>query len=94
MRTSRFAALLTLLFLAVTSHGAWACAACYDPAGNEKMTKAASIGIATMVVIMFVMLGSLIGIARHFAWRAKNPLPDYDELLAEDPKPGDSNPKS
>ena len=68
MRTSRFTALLTLIFLAVTSHGAWACAACYDAAGNEKMTKAASIGIATMVVIMLVMLGSLIGIARHFAW--------------------------
>jgi hypothetical protein len=94
MRTSRFTALLTLLFLAVTSHGAWACAACYDAAGNEKMTKAASIGIGVMVVIMLAMLGSLVAFGRHLYWRSKNPLPDYDELLAEDPKSGDSNPQT
>jgi hypothetical protein len=46
------------------------------------------------VVIMFAMLGSLVAFGRHLYWRSKNPLPDYDELLAEDPKPGDSNPKS
>ena len=93
MRISRLVTLLTLLFLAVTSQGAWACPACYDPAGNEKMNNAASIGIGVMVVIMFAMLGSLVAFGRHLYWRSKNPLPDYDELLAEDPKPGDSNPK-
>ena len=58
------------------------------------MNNAASIGIGVMVVIMFAMLGSLVAFGRHLYWRSKNPLPDYDELLAEDPKPGDSNPKS
>jgi hypothetical protein len=83
-----------LLFLAATSHGAWACAACYDAAGNPKMTHAAAIGIAAMVVLMFAMLGSVAAFGWHLAWRARHPLPDYDELLAEDPKSGDSTPKS
>jgi hypothetical protein len=46
---------------------------------------------------MFAMLGSILGFARHLAWRAKHPLPDYDELLAEDPNdaaPGGPDQKS
>jgi hypothetical protein len=95
MKFSRAIALLTLLFLTAASPGAWACVACYDPAGSAKMNHAAAIGIAAMVVFMFVMLGTLFAAGWHLVWRAKHPLPDYDELLAEDPTtPGDSTPKS
>ena len=43
-----------------------------------------------MVVIMFAMLGTISYCGWILAQRAKNPLPDYDELLSEDadePKP-------
>ena len=94
MKISRAIILLTLLLLAATSHGAWACATCYDPAGGAKMNHAAAIGIGAMVAIMFVMLGSLVAFGWHLAWRARHPLPDYDELLSEDTTtPGDSEPK-
>jgi hypothetical protein len=94
MRYSRAIALLTLLFTAATIHGAWACATCWGDTSGSKGGNAAAIGIAAMVVIVCAMLGSIVGVARHLAWRAKHPLPDYDELLAEDPKPGDSTPQS
>ena len=94
MKTSRAITSLTLLFLAATSHGAWACAACYNPAGGDKMNHAAAIGIGAMVAIMFAMLGSVAAFGWHLAWRAKHPLPDYDELLSDDTTPGDSPPKS
>ncbi len=84
MKSSRLITLLTLLFVAATNHGAWACAACFDPAGSDKMNHAAAIGIGAMVVIMFIMLGSIAAFGWHLAWRAKNPLPDYSELLSED----------
>ncbi len=87
MKTSRVAVLLGL-FLAALNHPAWACAACYNPAGNDKMTKAAAIGIFAMVIIMFLMMGAVIGFFWHLAWRARNPLPDYQDLLAEDSSPG------
>jgi len=32
------------------------------------------------------MLGAIGGFFYYLAWRAKNPLPDYDELLREDPE--------
>jgi len=94
MKTPRFAALFTPLFLAATSHGAWACATCWGDTSGSKSTHAAAVGIAAMVVLMFAMLGSIAAFGWHLVWRAKNPLPDYDELLAEDPNPGDSTPKS
>jgi hypothetical protein len=93
MKTSRVAALFGL-FLAALNHPALACAACYNPAGNDKMTKAAAIGIFAMVVIMFLMMGAVVGFFWHLAWRAKHPLPDYQDLLAEDPTPGANNPDS
>ncbi len=97
MKTSRAILFLTLLFIAAANRSALACAACWNPAGGEKMNHAAAVGIGAMVIIMFAMLGSIIGFARHLAWRARNPLPDYDELLAEDPKdaaPGNPDQKS
>jgi len=94
MKTSRLTAFLTLLFLAVANHAAWACSACYNPAGSDKMTKAASVGIFAMVVIMFVMLGSIFAIGWRLAWRAKHPLPDYDELLSEENPPANPDAKS
>jgi hypothetical protein len=78
------------LFLA--SHGsAFACAACYNPAGNDKMAHAATVGIFAMVVIMFLMLGAVAGFGFYLNYRAKHPLPDYHELMSDDstePQPG------
>ncbi len=58
------------------------------------MNHAAAIGIGAMVIIMFAMLGSILAFGWHLAWRAKHPLPDYDELLAEDNTPGDPDTKA
>jgi hypothetical protein len=93
MKTSRLFAFLTLLFVAATNHGAWACAACYNPAGGDKMTKAAAVGIGAMVILMFAMLGAIFAAGRHLVWRARHPLPDYNELLSEDDKPSDPDAK-
>jgi len=84
MKPSRLIALLTVLFLAAANRGAWACAACWGDTSGSKSSQAAAIGIGAMVVLMFVMLGSIAAFGWHLAWRAKNPLPDYSELLAED----------
>jgi hypothetical protein len=84
MKFFRAIALLVPLFLAAASRGAWACSACWGQTSDDKMNHAAAVGIGAMVVLMFVMLGALFAIGRHFAWRAKHPLPDYDELLSED----------
>jgi hypothetical protein len=94
MKFSRAIALLTLLFLAAASPGAWACSACWGDTSGSKSSQAAAIGIGAMVVLMFVMLGTIIAAGWRIAWRAKHPLPDYDELLAEDPTPDDSTPQS
>ena len=87
MKTSRIIAFLTLLFIAATNRSAWACAACYGDTSGSKMGKAAAIGIGAMVVLMFFMLGAIFAAGWHLAWRAKHPLPDYDELLGEDETP-------
>ena len=84
-------AAVTALFVALSNGSAMACAACYNPAGSEKMNHAATVGIFAMVVIMFAMLGAVAAFGWHLAYRAKHPLPDYDELLTNDeiqPKPG------
>jgi hypothetical protein len=93
MKTSRAIALLTLLFVALSNHSALACSACYGDTSGSKMSHAASVGIFAMVAIMFVMLGTLFAIGWHFAWRAKQPWPDYEELLSEDQgRPGTEPP--
>ncbi len=61
-----------------------ACAACYNANAGSKMGNAANWGIIAMTIIMFIMLGGLFAAGCYFNWRAKNPLPDYSELLAED----------
>ena len=61
-----------------------ACAACYNANAGSKMGNAANWGIIAMTIIMFIMLGALFAAGCYFNWRAKNPLPDYSELLAED----------
>jgi len=94
MKTSRLIAFLTLLALAAANQGAWACAACYGDTSGSKMGNAAAIGIGAMVVLMFFMLGAIFAAGWHLAWRAKHPLPDYDELLAEDPAAPNPEPDS
>ncbi len=84
-------AALTGLFVLLSNGSALACAACYGDTSGSKMGNAAAIGIAVMVVIMFVMLGAVAGFGFYLAYRAKHPLPDYQELLSEDniqPNPG------
>src|SRR5258708_37324467 len=82
---------LTGLLILVSNTSALACAACYGDTTGSKMGDAATVGIFAMVVIMFVMLGAVAAFGWHLAYRAKHPLPDYDELLNEAegaPKPG------
>ena len=83
MKTSRAIALLTLLFIALFNHSALACSACYGDTSGSKMGNAATVGIFAMVVIMFGMLGTLFFVGWHFAWLAKQPLPEHQELMAE-----------
>jgi hypothetical protein len=82
---------LTIFIVLASNTGAWACAACYGDTSGSKMGNAAAVGIFAMVVIMFAMLGAVAAFGWHLAWRAKHPLPDYQELLDEDngePAPG------
>ena len=76
--------MLTLLFVLASNISAVACAACYGDTSGSKMGNAATVGIFAMVVIMFAMLGTLVGCGFYLAYRAKHPLPDYSELLDED----------
>jgi hypothetical protein len=83
-------ALLTGIFVLATHGSARACAACYGDTSGSKMGNAAAIGIFAMVAIMFVMLSAVAAFGWHLAYRAKHPLPDYEELLQGDgaaPKP-------
>jgi hypothetical protein len=82
---------LTGLLVLVSNTSALACAACYGDTSGSKMGNAAAVGIFAMVAIMFVMLGAVAAFGWHLAYRAKHPLPDYQELLKEDevkPNPG------
>jgi hypothetical protein len=86
-------AFVTGLLLLVSNSSALACAACYGDTSGSKMGNAAAVGIFAMVIIMFAMLGAVAAFGWHLAYRAKHPLPDYDELLQEgevQPKPGTS----
>jgi|HubBroStandDraft_1064217.scaffolds.fasta_scaffold1737594_2 hypothetical protein len=80
----RFAALIALVTLFILNSGnlALGCAFCADT-NNDKMGQAAGWGIFAMVIIMFAMLGTLIGFGFYLNYRAKHPLPDYEELLSE-----------
>jgi hypothetical protein len=85
---------LTCLFVLISNTGALACAACYGDTSGSKMGDAAAVGIFAMVVIMFFMLGAVAAFGWHLAYRAKHPLPDYQELLDESegrPQPGTSS---
>jgi len=93
---SRGAALIALtgLFVLVSDTSVLACAACYGDTSGSKMGNAAAVGIFAMVVIMFFMLSAVAAFGWHLAYRAKHPLPDYQELLREDesqPSPGTSS---
>jgi|ERR1700677_4832137 hypothetical protein len=83
---SRFVVLPLLagLFVAASNSSAWACAACYGDTSGSKMANAADVGIIAMVFIMFGMLSAVGTFIWHLAYRAKHPLPDYNELLRED----------
>ncbi len=78
---------LAAAFFAAATGAASACPACYGDTSGDKMGNAAQVGIFAMVVIMFLMLGAVGAFMWYLAWRAKNPLPDYDELLREDEAP-------
>ena len=75
---------LVIAFSMSFAHHATACAACYSSNTGSKMGNAANWGIIAMVVIMFAMLGAIGGFMYYLNYRAKNPLPDYEELLRED----------
>ena len=76
------------LLVAFAGSRALACAACYNANAGSKMGNAANVGIIAMTIIMFIMLGALVGAGFYFNWRAKHPLPDYSELLnEEEPQP-------
>jgi hypothetical protein len=90
---SRGAVLLVLVSLLTLNSGgsALACAACYGDTTGDKMGTAATWGIVVMTILMFIMLGAIAAFGYYLAWRAKHPLPDYEELLGRDegrPQPG------
>jgi len=94
--SSRGAALIALtgLLVFVSNTSAMACPASYGDTSGSKMSNAAAVGIFAMVVIMFIMLGAVAAFGWHLAYRAKHPLPDYEDLLPGDegqPKPETSS---
>ena len=83
---TRLTALVALVTLFVLGSGgsALACPFCGGGySGNDKMSVAAGWGIFAMVIIMFAMLGTLVACGFYLNYRAKHPLPDYQELLDE-----------
>ncbi len=82
-RRFRFLAPAGAFFLAAISTAS-ACPACYGDTTGSKMGTAADIGVIVMVIIMLLMLAAIGGFIWHLNYRAKHPLPDYDELLRED----------
>jgi len=85
---------LAALFAWLSSGHACACAACFGDTSGSKMGQAATWGIAAMVVIVFGMLAAIASFGFYLNYRAKHPLPDYQELLGTDEgqlKPGTSS---
>jgi hypothetical protein len=84
----------TGLLVLVSNTSALACAACYGDTSGSKMGNAAAVGIIALVIIMFAMLGAVAAFGWHLAYRAKHPLPDYEDLIKDDevhPDPGASS---
>jgi hypothetical protein len=82
---SRLATLVALATLLVLNSGSYALACPFcgqDPSGG-RMSQAAGWGIFAMVLIMFAMLGTLVACGFYLNYRAKHPLPDYQELLSK-----------
>jgi hypothetical protein len=77
----------TGLLTLASNTSAVACAACYGDTSGSKMGNAAAAGIFAMVIIMLAMLSAVAAFGWHLAYRAKHPLPDYQELLKEDGTP-------
>jgi hypothetical protein len=75
---------LTSLLIIASDTSAMACAACYGDTSGSKMGNAAAVGIFAMVAIMLVMLSAVAGFGWYLSYRAKHPLPDYNDLLKED----------
>jgi ABC-type Fe3+ transport system permease subunit len=75
---------LTALLMLVSNTSAVACAACYGDTSGSKMGNAAAVGIFAMVIIMFAMLSAVAAFGWHQAYRAKHPLPDYQDLINQD----------
>lgn len=71
------------LFTLASGNHLFACAACYGETTGDRMGTAATWGILAMVFIMFGMLGAVGAFIWHLSYRAKHPLPDYQELLNE-----------
>jgi hypothetical protein len=84
MKKLSFALLTPALLTAAVGLPARACAACYNANAGSKMGNAANWGIIAMAIIMFIMLGVIVAAGFYLNWRAKNPLPDYSELLEEE----------
>ena len=86
MKTRLLTRLGLLLFFVIVlpGHRALGCAACYNSNTGSKMGDAANWGVIAMAIIMFAMLGAISGFFYYLSWRAKHPLPDYEELLSED----------
>jgi len=74
---------LVPVMLGVFDSGAWACSFCQGDTSGSRMGAAADWGIIAMVIIMFFMLGAIGAFMYYLAYRAKHPLPDYNELLRE-----------
>jgi hypothetical protein len=72
-------------FLLATHGSALACAACWGDTSGSKTSQAATAGIFAMVVIMFLMLGAVGAFGYYLNYRAKHPLPDYDEMTGDLP---------
>jgi hypothetical protein len=88
MKKFSFALLSPVLLTAVAGLPVRACAACYNVNAGSKMGNAANWGVIAMAIIMFIMLGVIAAAGFYLNWRAKNPLPDYSELLTEDEDDG------
>lgn len=78
---------LAIACLLVSISQAAACPACYGDTSGSKMGNAATWGIIAMTIIMFAMLGAVIGFGFYLKYRAEHPLPDYNELLSENESP-------
>jgi hypothetical protein len=89
MKTNSFlrslaALALALVLMQISALRASACPFCYGDTSGDKMSHAADVGIIAMVIIMIFMLSALGGFMWYLAYRAKHPLPDYNELLSEE----------